>query len=140
MTVHPQLRADTHYLGRFELSHCLLMNDSRYPWIILVPDVDGAEEIYRLSTGDRQQLLNESCLVQQFMADNLSPDKLNIGALGNIVPQLHLHHIARNIGDPAWPGPVWGHSPAVSYRPDALKKLISLIRKNIELIEQQELL
>lgn len=135
MNIHPQLIADTHYLGKLELNHCLLMDDSRYPWIILVPDVADAKEIYQLSAQDRIQLLNESCMVQKMMVELFQPDKLNLGALGNIVPQLHLHHIARYGDDPAWPGPVWGHSSALPYSTKMAKKTINLIKNSIELTE-----
>ncbi|MBC8519546.1 MAG: HIT family protein [Gammaproteobacteria bacterium] len=136
MNIHPKLIEDTKYLGKLELSHCLLMNDSRYPWIILVPDVDDAEEIYQLTEEQSVLLMNESCLIQQLIVDLFHPDKLNLGALGNIVPQLHLHHIARESGDPAWPGPVWGHSPAIPYSIKKLEKTINLIKNSIELTEQ----
>jgi len=135
MNIHPQLIADTHYLGKLALSHCLLMDDSRYPWIILIPDVDKVEEIYQLPEQDRQLLLHESCLIQQVMVELFNPDKLNLGALGNIVPQLHLHHIARNSDDPAWPAPVWGHSPAVPYPAEELENTIKLIKNSMELTE-----
>lgn len=127
--------ADTHYLGRLELCHCLLMDDSRYPWIILVPDLEEVREIYQLPPQAQQQLLRESSQVQQFMAEEFQPDKLNLGALGNIVPQLHLHHIARTRQDPAWPGPVWGHSPPLPYREEDAGNLKKLIRKKLYLSE-----
>ncbi len=127
--------ADTHYLGRLELSHCLLMDDSRYRWIILVPDLEGVSEIYQLAPQERQQLLSESCLVQQFMVEQFQPDKLNLGALGNIVPQLHLHHIARSRQDPAWPGPVWGHSRPLPYREEDADKVIKLVKNKLYLSE-----
>ncbi len=113
--LHPQLAADCIELGRFPLCHLLLMNDSQYPWFILVPDRDDIREIYQLDDADRAQLLRESCLLGEFLMRHFAGDKLNLAALGNQVPQLHLHHIVRYRSDPAWPGPVWGKLPPVAY-------------------------
>ncbi len=115
MMLHPQLQKDCHLLGHLKLSTVLLLNDARYPWIILVPQRPDLRELIDLDSGDRIQLLEESSLVQQVLLDLFRPEKLNVGALGNLVPQLHLHHVARFSDDPAWPGPVWGHSPAQPY-------------------------
>jgi diadenosine tetraphosphate (Ap4A) HIT family hydrolase len=113
--IHPRLAADCILLGRFPLSRLLLMNDSSYPWFILVPDRDGIREIYQLVEADRAQLLRESCALAEFLMQSFAGDKLNLAALGNQVPQLHLHHIVRYASDPAWPGPVWGRHPPVPY-------------------------
>jgi diadenosine tetraphosphate (Ap4A) HIT family hydrolase len=113
--IHRQLMQDCLLLGRFSLSHLLLMRDANYPWCILVPDRDDIAEIYQLSAADQQQLLRESSLLCIAMESAFSPDKFNIAALGNVVPQLHLHHIARYHGDAAWPAPVWGRVPARPY-------------------------
>ncbi len=115
MMLHPQLQKDCHLLGHLKLSTVLLLNDARYPWIILVPQRPDLRELIDLDSGDRIQLLEESSLVQQVLLDLFRPEKLNVGALGNLVPQLHLHHVARFSDYPAWPGPVWGHSPAQPY-------------------------
>ena len=114
-TIHPQLMHDCQLLGRFTLSHLLLMRDANYPWCILVPDRDDISEIHQLGGTDQQQLLRESSLLSVAMESAFSPDKLNIAALGNVVPQLHLHHIARYRTDAAWPAPVWGRVPAKPY-------------------------
>ncbi|MGB5716447.1 MAG: HIT family protein [Gammaproteobacteria bacterium] len=114
-TIHPQLMQDCQLLGRFTLSHLLLMRDANYPWCILVPDRDDITEIHQLSEIDQQQLLRESSLLSLAMEAAFSPDKLNIAALGNVVPQLHLHHIARYRTDAAWPAPVWGRVPSKPY-------------------------
>ncbi|MDH3388631.1 MAG: HIT domain-containing protein, partial [Gammaproteobacteria bacterium] len=90
--IHPQLLDDCIVLGRFQLCHLLLMNDRNYPWIILVPDRENTREIYELDAEDRQQLLRESCLLSEFLMGEFKGDKLNVAALGNQVPQLHLHH------------------------------------------------
>lgn len=113
--LHPRLAADCIRLGRFELCHLLLMNDASYPWFILVPDRDGAREIYELDAGDQRQLLDESSRLSRFLMASYQGNKLNVAAIGNLVPQLHLHHVVRFESDRAWPAPVWGRFPAVPY-------------------------
>lgn len=115
MNLHPVLQQDCQLAGRFPLCHLLLMLDANYPWFILVPDREGIAEIHELTAADRQSLLQESVVLSQAMQQAFTPDKLNIAALGNVVPQLHIHHIARYRSDPAWPDPVWGRVPRVSY-------------------------
>jgi len=124
--IHPKLLDDCIILGRFQLCHLLLMNDRNYPWCILVPDRDNTREIYELDAEDRQQLLSESCLLSEFLMGEFRGDKLNVAALGNQVPQLHLHHIVRFETDPAWPAPVWGRNPPLPYTDDALAEFRSL--------------
>lgn len=114
-TLHPQLAADTSSLGDLPLSRLLLSNDANYPWTILVPRRAGIREIHELCDADQQQLLRESNLLARALIAVFAPTKLNIAALGNVVPQLHVHHIARHDHDPAWPAPVWGRVPAVAY-------------------------
>jgi len=126
--LHPRLAADTFAAGDLALSRLLLMNDSRYPWLILVPRREGLREIHHLDAADRLLLWEESCRVAEWMEREFQFDKLNIGALGNLVPQLHLHHVARFQTDPAWPGPVWGHSATVPYRPEEADRLLDLLR------------
>jgi diadenosine tetraphosphate (Ap4A) HIT family hydrolase len=118
--IHPRLAADCILLGRFPLSHLLLMDDSNYPWFILVPDREGIGEIYQLDDRDRSRLLLESCTLAEFLMQSFAGDKLNLGALGNQVPQLHIHHIVRYASDPAWPAPVWGRYPPAPYTADAV--------------------
>ncbi|WP_029653801.1 HIT domain-containing protein [Marinobacter daepoensis] len=113
--LHERLAADTHKLGESRLCEVLLMNDSTWPWVILVPRVPGVREIYELDQQQQQRLLAESSALSEGMMALFSGDKMNVAALGNMVPQLHLHHIVRFEGDPAWPGPVWGMQPPVSY-------------------------
>ncbi len=110
-----RLARDTVTLGAFELSLLLMNRDANYPWFILVPQREGMTEIYHLDEADRRQLLKESCRLAEALMDVFSADKLNIAALGNQVPQLHLHHIVRYKGDPAWPGPIWGAVAPVAY-------------------------
>ncbi|MFM1703781.1 HIT domain-containing protein [Aeromonas salmonicida] len=119
--LHTRLQADTQLLGDLRLCRVLLAKDSQYPWLILVPRVDNLREIHHLAPAQQQQLMQESCAVATLMEQALSPDKINIGALGNLVPQLHLHHVARFTTDKAWPGPIWGAHPALPYDPQALR-------------------
>jgi diadenosine tetraphosphate (Ap4A) HIT family hydrolase len=91
------------------------MNDARYPWVILVPRVTGVTELYQLSTADQQQLMFESNSVAQKLMELVLADKMNVAALGNVVSQLHIHHVARYQGDETWPAPVWGKGEAVAY-------------------------
>lgn len=117
--LHPRLAQDCLRLGAFPLSELLLMNDARFPWFILVPRRDQIREIFELDDPDQAQLLRESSLLSRAMAGALSPDKLNVAAIGNVVPQLHLHHVARFHDDAAWPAPVWGRGEAEPYAADA---------------------
>jgi diadenosine tetraphosphate (Ap4A) HIT family hydrolase len=123
-TLHPQLANDCLLLGKFTLCHLLLMRDANYPWCILVPDRDGIAEIHQLCEVDQQQLLCESSQLSLAMEAAFSPDKLNIAALGNVVPQLHIHHIARYRTDAAWPAPVWGRVAVKPYKEDDLAAVV----------------
>ena len=119
--LHPRLQADTQPLGDLPLCRVLLARDSQYPWLILVPRIAQLREIHHLAPEQQQQLMQESCAVATLMEQALSPDKINVAALGNMVPQLHLHHVARFTTDPAWPGPIWGAHPAVTYEAQDLR-------------------
>lgn len=127
--IHPQLASDCVVLGRLPLCHLLLMNDCHYPWFILVPARVDIREIYQLDTGDRRQLLDESCQLSEFLMEAYSGDKLNVAALGNMVPQLHLHHIVRYASDAAWPAPIWGRQEARAYTPDAIDEIRTLFSR-----------
>ncbi len=113
--LHQRLAADTIVVGDWPLCRLLLMNDSQYPWAILVPRRVGLREAYELQTADQLQLLAESNHLGREMMQRFAGEKLNVAALGNMVPQLHVHHIVRSSGDPAWPAPVWGKHPAIAY-------------------------
>lgn len=126
--LHERLAADTHNLGRSRLCEVLLMNDSTWPWIILVPAVPEIREIYQLDKAQQQRLLEESSALSQGMMESFGGDKMNVAALGNMVPQLHLHHIVRFEGDPAWPGPVWGKQPPVPYTQGELEQVKAKLR------------
>ena len=128
--LHPQLKADTHWVSDLELCQVLLMNDAQYPWLILVPRLPGIREIYELSHEQRQQLWSESDRVSAVLLACFQPDKLNIAALGNMVSQLHIHHIVRYSTDAAWPAPVWGKFPPIPYTSMRLaERLSSLCEK-----------
>ena len=121
--VHPTLAHDCITLGGFSLCRLLLMNDATYPWFILVPEREGVTEIYQLSQEHQQQLLRESSRLARGLAEDFGADKMNIAALGNVVPQLHIHHIVRYRNDPAWPAPVWGKMEARPYQPGQIEAL-----------------
>lgn len=122
-TLHPQLAKDCFVLGDGPLCRLLLMNDAHYPWTILVPRRDGIREIHELTDADRRQLWDESALLSRALMKTFGGDKLNVAALGNVVPQLHVHHIVRFKTDPAWPAPVWGRMLAQAYSDPAWRAL-----------------
>jgi diadenosine tetraphosphate (Ap4A) HIT family hydrolase len=124
----PRLAADTFFVGETPLSQVLLMNDTRYPWLILVPRRADITEPFELSEADQAELWSESMLLGEAMKAHFAADKLNIAALGNQVAQLHVHHIARFHTDDAWPGPVWGVGSAVPYSDAARDGLIGELR------------
>lgn len=113
-----RLAQDCLLITELPLSLVLLMNDSQYPWAILVPKVEGVREILDLSVAQQQQLWIESACLTRAMQSRYQPDKMNLAALGNVVEQLHLHHIARFRQDVAWPAPVWGKHPSQAYSPE----------------------
>lgn len=115
-----RLAADTVALGDAPLSRVLLMRNRLFPWLILVPRRVGAVEIHRLSPTDQVLLTRETAAAARVLERLFTPDKINIGALGNLVPQLHVHVLARRRDDPAWPGPVWGCGLTAAYGGDAL--------------------
>ena len=113
--LHPRLAQDSSVIGDFPLCRLLLMNDANYPWFILVPRRTEVREIFELEHQDQKQLLEESSHLSQVLSKIFQADKLNVAALGNIVPQLHIHHIVRYQTDQAWPNPIWGAFPAQPY-------------------------
>lgn len=125
----PRLAADTAELGQLPLCHAALMRDARYPWLILIPRRAAMREIVDLTARERAQLMDEITLCSKAMQQLFAPDKLNVGVLGNIVSQLHIHIIARNAGDAAWPGPVWGHGAPITYADDALDAMCAKLRR-----------
>jgi len=127
--LHPQLRKDCIVLARLELCHLLLMNDASYPWFILVPDREGISEIYQLCEADQHLLTSESSRLGHYLVEHFKADKLNIAALGNVVPQLHVHHIVRYKNDLSWPKPVWGQHPARAYTQQGIDEIRDLMAK-----------
>jgi len=125
----PNLAGDTHLIGELALSRLLLMDDARYPWLILVPRIAGARELFDLDKSDRANLLAELDAVGRALEALLRPDKFNIAALGNVVPQLHVHVVARYDTDAAWPKPVWGIGERVPYEGAALARRIGELRE-----------
>lgn len=128
--LHPQLVKDTTLLGHFPLCVALLHKDSAVPWVILVPKRAQLKELHHLPMQEQQQFLLESQAVSQALEATFRPDKLNLGALGNMVPQLHIHHIARFKNDVAWPGPVWGNTPG-EHRSDEAQTEIATRLTNV---------
>ncbi|MFV9647751.1 HIT domain-containing protein [Pseudomonas marginalis] len=110
-----RLQQDTLVIGDFPLCRLLLSDDSNYPWFILVPRINGISEVFQLDVADQQILWKETTLLAQLLNEGLGADKMNIGALGNVVSQLHVHVIVRKRDDAAWPAPVWGKHPARPY-------------------------
>ncbi|CAO3400238.1 HIT domain-containing protein [Azospirillum palustre] len=116
-SLNERLQADTCPVTDLELCRVLLMNNRLWPWLILVPMREGAVEIHRLADADQATLMREIARASRVVERLFAPDKMNVGALGNMVPQLHVHVIGRTRGDPAWPGPVWGSGHAEPYEP-----------------------
>ncbi len=130
-TLDQQLAADTRNIASLTLCDVLLMDDDRYAWLILVPRRDGMVEVSDLSAGDQALLWREVVQVGDALRAVAPCDKLNLGALGNIVRQLHVHVVARREGDAAWPGPVWGHGASTRYTPDALVSRLTALRARL---------
>lgn len=124
-SLHPALKRDCIQLGSLTLCQVLLMNDNQFPWLILVPERTNISEIYQLSSTDQQQLISESSYIAKKLASLYEADKMNIAALGNIVPQLHIHHVVRYETDKAWPTPIWGKFDAQPYTKIELEKTLS---------------
>ena len=130
--LHPRLDRDTVTVATLELSRVLLMNDQRFPWTILVPERLDVSEIHDLGGDDRVVLIEEIARVSDTLMTLFKPRKINVGALGNMVPQLHIHVVARSPGDVAWPGPVWGCGEAVVYGADALTEMVERLGRALE--------
>ncbi|KMO38901.1 HIT domain-containing protein [Methylobacterium aquaticum] len=127
-TLDPRLAADTIALGDLALSSVLLLDDKRFPWFVLVPRRPGVSELTDLTPADAARLMDETRLAIGVMQALAKPDKVNVGALGNMVAQLHVHVIGRFRSDPAWPGPVWGHGTREPYPAHAAAQLVERAR------------
>jgi diadenosine tetraphosphate (Ap4A) HIT family hydrolase len=122
--LHVRLEADTIPIGDLALSCVLLMNDARFPWFVLVPRRAGLSEITDLTEGDAAELIREIRIATRVLLELSKPDKVNVGALGNMVSQLHVHVVGRFRSDPAWPGPVWGFGARAPYPDHAASALV----------------
>ena len=129
--LHPQLAADTHPVAALELCELRMMDDANYPWLVLVPRLPEARDLVDLDRAQRHVLSDEVDRASRALRDAFQPFKLNVAALGNLVPQLHVHVIARYEHDPAWPSPVWGRVAARPYTPELLVERIALLRETL---------
>ena len=130
-SLNRQLEQDTINIGDLPLSRVLVVNDGNYPWLMLVPRRANAKDLVDLNEVEPGQLMTEINRVARALQDIVKPDKLNIAALGNMVPQLHIHVIARRTTDPAWPRPVWGVVPPVPHDPHEIERFIRELRSQI---------
>jgi diadenosine tetraphosphate (Ap4A) HIT family hydrolase len=126
--LHPQLAADTHLVEDWALSRVLLMDDSRFPWLILVPRRENVSELHELASEDRAALIEEIARASRALAALFAADKMNIAALGNVVRQLHVHVVARRKDDAAQPGLVWASKPAIPYDDDARERMVARLK------------
>lgn len=129
-SLHPQLAADTVVVCDLALSRLLAMNDADFPWLILVPRHAGASDMIDLG-GEQVLLMDEIAVVSRALKDETSCDKLNVAAIGNVVPQLHIHVVARRIGDALWPKPVWGATTGRRCEPSVLAAFAAAIRNRV---------
>lgn len=130
--IDPQLDADSHPVVSLALSEVRLMDDANYPWLLLVPRAPAVRELIDLSETEQRVLLEEIVRASRVLQAEFRPHKLNVAALGNVVAQLHVHVIARQLDDPAWPGPVWGRVEARGYEPEALVERVRRLRRAFE--------
>ena len=130
-TLHPQLERDTVPIGDLALCRALLINDANYPWLLLVPRRAGVVEIIDLTGADQVQLTAEIAQASKAIKAMTGCEKINVAALGNVVPQLHVHVIARGRSDPAWPKPVWGAVPPIAYSELALRSVLADLRERL---------
>jgi diadenosine tetraphosphate (Ap4A) HIT family hydrolase len=132
-SLHPQLERDTVPVGDLPLSRVLLIDDANYPWILLVPRRPNIVEIVDLGEADRVQLMAEIATASKAIKAMSGCRKINVAALGNVVPQLHVHVIARGPGDPAWPKPVWGAVEPRAYGKHVMQSILADLRERLEL-------
>jgi diadenosine tetraphosphate (Ap4A) HIT family hydrolase len=122
--LHPQLAKDTLEIARWPLSHVLLARDATYPWLILVPAIEGLRDLHDIPVAQHSVAMGEISRASDALQKCFDPVKINVAALGNQVPQLHIHVIARFESDPAWPDPVWGATPPSAYDDAAMVEVI----------------
>ena len=121
--LHPQLQNDCIEIVDLPLCKLLLCNDSAYPWFILVPRVEDLQDIYQLDWQQQQQFLNESSMLSELLMAEYQGDKMNVAALGNVVSQLHIHHVVRFKNDASWPKPIWGQQALTPYSDDEIRQI-----------------
>lgn len=126
--LHPRLEADSAFIAELRLCEVRLITDANYPWLILVPRRDAVREIHTLSADDQQILMQEVSFVSERLEALTDAEKMNVAALGNMVPQLHIHIVARFENDPAWPDPIWGAVPQKGYEEGKLTEFVAAIR------------
>lgn len=133
--LHSDLQRDGIEIASLPLCTLLLCNDSNYPWFIMVPRRNDVKDIYQLEWQDQLQFLNESSAVSEILMQCFNGDKMNVAALGNMTPQLHIHHIVRFKNDPSWPKPIWGQLPLKPYEECELvqlkQKLVPMLKEVI---------
>jgi len=130
-SLHPQLARDTILLGDLPLSRVLIVNDANWPWLLLVPRRPGVSEIIELDEVEQAQLMTEIARTARVLKAVTQCDKLNIAALGNVVPQLHVHVIARRAGDAGWPKPIWGAAAPLAHDAGELDRFVAAIRRKL---------
>ena len=126
--LHPDLARDGIDIGRFPLSRLLMINDSAYPWFVLVPQRQGIKDAHELSEEDHMQLTRESRALCGALMAAFKGEKMNVAALGNMTPQLHVHHIVRFKTDPAWPDAVWGKQPLTKMSAAKIEKRVTTLK------------
>lgn len=126
--INPRLEGDSVYITDLELCAIRLMKDANYPWLLMVPRRSDLIEIIDLDQADRVLLMSEICAVSEALKTATDCEKLNVGALGNQVSQLHVHVIARFREDAAWPNPVWGAVAPTTYDSESLERRVSSLR------------
>ncbi len=135
--LHPDLKRDGIEMGSFDLCRVLLINDTSYPWFVLVPERAAISDTIDLSATEHAQLWVESRLFGEAIMKAFDGEKLNVAALGNMTPQLHVHHIVRFKSDPAWPAPIWGKRPMSPYDQQAIDSIKQAL--NAVLIQESEM-
>ena len=127
--LHERLDADSAHVIDWPLCRVLLMNDATFPWLILVPMRDGLRDFHDVASADKPALVEEIDRASGALQSLHNPDKINIAALGNVVPQLHIHVIARFTNDPAWPGPIWGEGSVMPYKNEELSNTVDALKR-----------
>lgn len=131
----PALDRDTHFIGDLDLCRVLLMDDKRWTWLVLVPRRAGKREVFDLESPEQTLLMREASQVGRLLITEFKGDKLNLAALGNVVPQLHVHLVVRRTDDAAWPKPVWGIFPRQQYEPETVRDLVPKLAQMLGLPE-----